>query len=388
MALMPTYNTQSRTFLRRTNTRLTISEHSSPAEPLVVDENLPVAFNDVFGGHAYLADNGDVLIGKGRVVSVLRGAFSRGKYGPGRLTICNNNTADSLYVGQPAVYPRGLAFQHVYKNVIDQFSGNLGALVNDEYIEVPLVETAGDANAIKTGVAYGTVDSFFTASWVMSDALGRLVPYDNTDVRKAVGKVIAVETDVPPHGWLEWVMMEKDRLADQGIKDVNFPNLTPDAYNPVTNAAPYPYNPEYAWPIYQDARGIERLSDGSFFGNVQYTSEAVVNANGSAATVSNVAVGTVYTWYVKNPPISTKDENGVDRAPIITIVTLDATNITADCVVDYKTGKITYTVTAGNVPTLNDTVAATYFRGPGIPGIPRNWDEAGGLGALRILLAL
>lgn len=388
MALMPTYNSQSRTFLRRTNSRLTISEHDSPAEVLVVDSNLPVAFNDLFGGHANLADGGDVLIGKGRVVSILRGAFNRGKYGPSRLTICNNNTASGVYANQPAVFPVGVSFQNVYKNVDDKFSGNQPAFVNNEYIEVPLVVTNVLADPIKTGVAYGSVDSFFTESWVMSDTLGRIIPWDNGDVRAAIGKVLAVETDVPPQGWMEWVMMGRDRLADQGIKDTNYPTLVPDSYNPVTSGAPYPYNPLYAWPLYDDARGIERLSDGSYFGNVQYTSEAVVDASGTAATVSNVTVGTVYTWYVKNPPISTKDVNGVDRSPIITIVTLGATDITADCVVDYKTGKVTYKVTGGNVPTVNDTVAATYFRGPGIAGIPRNWDEAGTLGAIRILLSL
>src|SRR3990167_9934473 len=160
MALMPTYNKQSRTLLRRTNSRLTISEHSSPAEELIVDAGLPVAFNDVFGGHASLADGGDVLIGKGRVVGVLRGDFNRGKWGTSKLTICNNHTADGVYVGQPEVWPLGVAFQHVYKNVPDQFSGNLPAIVNDQYIEVPLVETSVLADPIKTGVAYGAVSTF------------------------------------------------------------------------------------------------------------------------------------------------------------------------------------------------------------------------------------
>lgn len=389
MPLMPTRNKASREFLRRTNTRLIVAEGAIiGGQEFEVDPKLPVQFNDIFGGEAYLANRGAVLVGKGRVVSPIASAIIAGKQGRPKLTLCNNGTADASYTGQPACYPIGIAPYHYYQDVPGQFGGGVVGFLSKALIEVPCVDNDISAANIKTGVAYGTLTE---GDYVKSDTLGRLIKADPTvdNPISLVGRVVNMIKSVPPLGWLEWVMLERNILQAEGVTDLNYPTLERTAYNPAIEGKPYPYDPTYAWPLYKDARGIEFLTDGGYFGNIQYTDEKCLNVNGTEYVNPDPvpAVGTVVRLYVQNAPISTKDANGNTRDPIITI-RVGATNITADCTVDYLTGEILWTVAAGRQGAVGNNVTATYFRGPGIPGIPRNWDEANALGAVRVLMII
>lgn len=391
MALLYGRNTDTSKKLRRTNNRLIVSTDSqTPNENYIVDKNLPTAFYDLFGNQNISLDaNGnivgaEVLIGKGRIVGGFRRDYAvKGKFGPTVLTICNAYTPspDGVYDGQPAVYPLGVAPFNIYRIADDRQLGNQpNVLVRDAMIEVPLVNTSSDADNVKTGVAYG---EFTIGTYVMSDSKGRFVPYNGSGIEQIVGKVFSILTDVPLEGWLQWAVLPENLLADEGIKDDNYPTLVPDAYNPVTEGDNYPRSDNYVNRPFQhsDARGITYLTDGSLFGGVKYTDEACVDKTGAPVTTpAALNIGDTVTFWVQHAPI----KSGT------IIVKVDTTDITKNCSIDYQTGKIVWTVGTGEDDPAYEgkSVTATYDRGPGVPGITRNWDVAGGLGALHILLGI
>lgn len=387
MALYPTRDESTRQFLRRTNTRLVISGGETVAEAFLVDPNVPEHFHIdkwEFSEEVYSIKYGEylkVLIPKGRIVSLMTPPTIRGKKGKTLLTICNGGSSNA-YPATPN-YPVGIAPYHYFQNRPDEEPQYITYLTN-AFIELPYVGSADDAAAIKTGVAYGTL---VEGDYVTCDALGRFTKYTGSDPRLLVGRVVSVETSVPPAGWLEWVMLPEDILADYGIRDLKPTGSKPSSYSPDRDGGPYPYDPNYAWPIYQDARGIEFLSDGRYFGNVQYTDEKCLNPNGTIYVNTPPAAGSEVRLYVQNPPISTKNPDGTPRNPIITIK-VGTIDITQDCTVDYKTGEVIWNVKAERTGSEGDNVTATYFRGPGIPGIPRNWDEPKALGAVRIKMLI
>jgi hypothetical protein len=368
-------------FLRRTNVNLERSEHSVPAEAFQLDDRLPDLFQDFFAGQYYWPNQGWVKIGKGRIVASIRPPLRYGQYGRPMITVCNGGnqvTYGNGYI-QAENIPIGVVAFNLLKEVFDQQSGNLATVLTDRYIEVPFVAGSTYADDIKTGVAYGDIDFNIL---VKSDSYGRFVKWDPTSdaVAQIVGRVWVVETEVPPEGWLQWAMGPRTQW------DINWPTLIPSTITPEG----YIYSSEYIWPTYPEARGMENLTDGKRFGGIVYTDEPVANADGTDGKIlASDTRGTVKTFWVRNAPIAIKDATGAPIENPLIIKVGTATRPTSAYTFDYASGKITYTCTQEDEDLTVDTpVYATYRRGFGIPGIPRNWDEAGALGAVRILLCL
>lgn len=105
---------------------------------------------------------------------------------------------------------------------------------------------------------------YYNSTDTISSSVSETVTGDAPEQK--VGQVLAIETDMPPVGWLKWVtpVVEEGERADNDIRrDAPDATVDPDIG--------YDYDPNYRWPVtsdhrapgpWKDYKGVPGLTDG------------------------------------------------------------------------------------------------------------------------------
>ncbi|MEW6770023.1 MAG: hypothetical protein AB1330_01335 [Bacillota bacterium] len=449
------------TDVKRTHTKLIVSEGPVPAEKWLIDPRLRKLFK-------YMNSTRWVVLPKGRIVAL---ATNGGVNDDGRfvgyinrftwnaLTIANGGVdvteldKDGNTYTRKANVPVGVVPYNMFEqDELEDMADVLPTVVRDHtYIEVPLFTNKVDAEAIHWGSAYGT---FKGGDMLCSDANGRFIKWEEykteeqsfvdvavdsgvatvyvdqpikpgttpvievidpatqtpvagatlgdvlyasgkivieglgtltaVDVQVAytsaipqsplqiVGKVCAVDLNIPPEGWLkwaEWALADQKTMADFDPTGFRPQDLTQGTG--LTDGG-YPYDPGYVDVLSKlygpSGQGIPGLTDGSNI-ETQYTDEVIGEIQ------PNLAIGTKYTFRLKHRPAVLGSLT----------VKIGDTEVVPDYV-DYDAGLVII-ITTQTYSTVQ-TVTATYKATGQVPGLPTNWDFKGCVGGLRIMLTL
>ena len=419
MALFPNVESDY-TFGGKTHTNLVVSEGVSPSEKWIVSkDNAAEPFIYEFGPEG----NQTVVLAKGKIVEL--GAAEYDRVTGRQVSTIKQAVADS----NRAV---GVLHHSVYEQRRDRFSGNNQpnpTILTRNYIEVPLFEhatanTARDfAKAMKFGAAYGTNDAnaLQPGDFVKAGENGNFVKLDKaTDSPfEIVGQVLAKETELPPAGFLQYYMeMEIPEL--EAFLKAQGTTPSPGA-NADGSAAAYPYGAPYTTRGWKSDfekllnptvnKGIPFLTDGYFRAKTVVNGisiadlyDATTNNDGQVESVrvaGAVQLGTDVTGTFtenttdndvkvaaesNNNALFIKLRNPIDKGEANAIVVKhDGGTIAAkDVHVDLSQNVVVVYLDAG-VLIKNLVIDAKLVVDP-VAGIPTEWDHAGSVGAVRILL--
>lgn len=179
-----------------------------------------------------------------------------------------------------------------------------------------------------------------------------------------IGQVGEVLTQIPPDGWLQWVVPadeERNSLRDE---------FKP---NPAPIEGGYPYDPEYKWPLtgdhrspgpFKEYKGIPGLTTGDHVAQTVRVQKFVYPANNVSVTVQLNRIA--------------KIDAGTLR------VFLGGTQLSTD---QYSLNRTNnqLTVTPASVPGV-DTELRVEYRQTETVGTPPGWDLPGSVGAVHVLL--
>lgn len=408
MALFPNVESDY-TFGGKSHTNLVVSEGVSPSEKWIVSKtNAAEPFIYEFGPEG----NQTVVLAKGKIVELGAAEYD---YTTGRqVSTIKQAVADS----RKAV---GVLHHSVYETRRDRFSGNNQpnpTILTRQYIEVPLFEhatlqTASDAaKAMKFGAAYGVSDSIQPGDFVKVGANGNFVKLDTTDTTgdspfEIVGQVLAAERELPPAGFLQYYM-EMEIPEIEAFLKAQGTAPSPGA-NPDGSAGAYPYGAPYT------TRGwkadFEKLLNPTINKGIPFLTDGYFRAK---TTVNNIALTDVYDK-------DTNNDGHVEAVRIAGQVTLTGSDVTvaADSrnnalfiklrhpIDKGEANAITVKHSGGNISAKdvhvdlsNNTVVVYLEAGAAltglaidaklvvdpVAGIPTEWDHAGSVGAVRILL--
>lgn len=353
---MPLFEKFSRVPDSRSNTKLVVSGHASPAETWIVDPELPVLFTYPYGGPGQT----DVVIAKGMAVAIKGfGVDSRTRKQTVVLTIADGTN--------PVI---GIAPYNFCQRVDDRFTGNDPAIITQDYIELPYIPDPNDAALVKWGAVYGDVQPGDFVKPGTGANKGKLTKWNpaTDSVTQIVGQVLGADLNQEPFGWLRWVMW--DETARQ--EDLN-PTL------PAPGPEGYPYDPSYKdgvigtsyWTKYTaEGKGIPGLTDGSQMSAKVFSKTLTIPAGTTAGTKILLDLG--YKNIVKGSVAVLDGATAVD---------------TSTYTVDLKSGLLTFTVPAAYAGAGTDKTLTVNFRAY-FYGVLPGWDYTGSVGAYRILLKL
>lgn len=344
----------------RSNNALRVSGHTAPAGEWIVDPSLPVLFEYPYGG----AGQSAVVIAKGMAVSVTD-PMNDPETGKKR---CALTIADG---SNPVV---GVAPFNISQRVFDQLTGNVPVFITDEVIELPLLQTPEQAAQVKWGAVFGDIhagDKLVPASGANKGQLRKYVK-GTDDPDQIVGKVINMELDQTPGGWLEWAMWDASLRSQDGVPYIDYGQPTEQGY---------PYDPKIREGLYgtysgyqsdwnTQGTGIPGLTAGDARNQTLWRSAFTVPANTAEGTkiqvqlqYKNLQEGSVQVYV-----------GGVEQAANLYTV-------------DHKNGLVTFTVPAAlaNQPAdaSGEITYKAYFY-----GTPPGWDWVGSVGAVHVLLSL
>lgn len=378
MALFPQVNVQNGGLDDRTHTNLVRSEGNAPAEYWIVDPDLPGLFEYRFGGF------GMVVIPKGKIVAVSDPKYD---WQTDKITTC-------LTIANGVNMPIGVAQYNIFEKKRDRFDGNFPSVITREYIEVPFIVGDESAAAMKWGCATAdTATGLKPGDYVKPNAAGQFVKWtEGTDnFSQLVGQVYAMDTDLPPLGWLAYFMnveVMQNELND-GIINASYPPATKGGY---------PGSANFAALVKQlfDANnptGIKYLTDGYFRSKTTYggdtpeiitahtsvvASSAGVNINAGTGALTVPADGEELQLVLKaNAPIAADETIRIYFGD-------DVVTEGRKYHIDHRLNQITLYLDEND---NNKVVKITYTQiVDQIPGIPTEWDYKGSVGAARILL--
>jgi len=404
----------------RTNTKLQAGTHDAPGERYLIDPRLKRLFRYHFGG------DGWVVIPKGRIVAPSTdndGVINMGNvfdfdgnvYRPA-LTLANGGV-DVVEIGKDGTQHTraankaiGVAYGNLYEEFVDGFNGMQPTIENEIYIELPYIPRKQDAEDIEWGSFYDVDLSrpVKAGDYVMSDENGRAIKADfdkvkedldkaNAELQAAtdiagvqaamakivnlqkelsrmqeqvIGQVWAVETNLPPQGWLKWVTwsMEDMRQDDRWINNSGF-TAKDIADTAAKDGFPgYPYDATY-----RNMEGVKYFPKGI---------PGLTNGANIEVPFDDLVIGTV------QPGQSGRHDFRIWQTPIVegSLVLKDSLGNTVNPdYVDFELGLVTihYDNSKGTSPV---DIKATFKATGQIPGVPTNWDWKGSVGAVRILL--
>lgn len=382
---------------RRTNNRLVISDEIvMVADKWLADPRLPKKFRYQFGG-----DSGWVVIPKGKIVALVpdqtfkefesqkmynaltianggedvvednQYAIDRGSRKPGDLTYTR--------VGN---IPVGVAPYNIYQKIDDRFHGNIPTFLRRSYIELPWIKDIAAADQCKWG--HVRAPELRPGEFLKSDKHGNFVKWDpkNDCISQRVAQVLSIEQNMPPEGWLQWVY----RTEEWGIRPWQ------NRYGKDTNTSGFraedlgmdgfPYDPAYkdGFPRKRPfgnmygPEPLEGLHDGSLIESP--VADELVGTLPVDATLGD----TLYFRAASTPIVS-------DSVALVIKKNGDTIDIT-DMIdrIDYESGLIKVVIdnSADLAPVLGGSVFATYKATGQIPGLPRNWDQLGSTGVVRL----
>lgn len=395
---MPIFNqgqAQGLKYLGKTQTRLFVSGIEAPAEKFIYSDNAAAATEYHFDYEFGYPGNTKVIIPKGKFVEL----DGQKRDDDSRLYTAIKVSTDSL-----DKVPFGINMFNVYEKPFDEMKGNLATVVTNGYIELPLFTGAGaDANAeaIKYGALWSTAAPTINAL-VYVDGKGNLTTELEVGVRnRAVGKIVAIENELPPIGFLQYFLDMDNTIWNQFMKEAGINKKAPtskfEAGSPLNDFGTFPGDLFYKHKedlMRAFNNGIPYLTDGY---NMKKTS-ATVTAGTLAEGQSNIT--------------DIKTTQGVFAGGTFTIeagqpmgamfVKFDSSKFKLR-VPDAKDGETkTVIATGANVveahADIDNNLVIVYFKGTSTPtinvlgldmtkpaGIPTNWDFAGASGGARIL---
>ncbi|PGC56530.1 hypothetical protein COM24_06870 [Bacillus toyonensis] len=386
----------------RTNTKLQAGTHDSPGEKFLVDPRLPRLFRYHFGG------DGWVVIPKGRVVAP---ATNGGKDDDGRfddfdanvpynaITLANGGKdveetgRDGERYTRSANIPIGVAYANLYEEFVDGFNGMQPTVENEIYIELPYISNKEDAYELQWGCFYDTdiTRPVKAGDFVMADEQGYVIKADfekiRTDIDGAAdlpalkgilkeqsrmqeqvfGQVWAVETNLPPQGWLKWV-----GWADEDMKNDDWKTASGARTSDIGSQdgfPGYPYEKSYRnWDTRSNKyypQGIPGLTNGSNI-EVPFKDEVIGQVN--------VGVSGRHDFFLLHTP-------AVEGTVEIKV----GGEVVKPEYVDATSGRVVFSFDNSKGTTPKD-VTATYKATGQLPGVPTGWDFKGSIGAIRIIL--
>lgn len=416
MGLFPNVNSQY-TFGSKTHTNLVISEGAAPAEKFIVSKtNTAESFNYEYGPEGQQ----QVVLAKGKVVEAIGVEYDRE----------TGRKVTAIRQAEPGSKKAiGVNFGNVFKKRRDGLNRGDATVITRSYIEVPLFEATGGANsaanvavaaaaakAMRFGAAYGEKDSIQPGDFVKVGLDGNFVKLDTeTDSPfEIIGQALAVERDLPPAGFLQYYTEMLNPELEEMLKAMSY---APTPGNNGKDAGAYPYGVPYSvkgWkPEFEKAlsggafgKGIPFLTDGFFsarekrsfllndiYSDVANTGnvEATRVAGDVTVTGNDVVVGAD----AENAAVFIKLHHPIDKTVAkedqVKVSYLNANNADAaasiladDIFVDYTNNMAIIYLEPG--ASLKDvTIEASLVVDP-VAGIPTEWDYAGSVGAVRILL--
>lgn len=419
MALFPQY-TRDFNYKGRTFTNLVVSEGDAPAEKLIpaASENRNVKFKYAFGPTLSGTTNEqNVVIPKGKIVE------------PGDMEwdFETEYMVQTVKIAAPdSVKAIGVNHHNVYQRVRDRYAGNPATVITRNYIEVPFIDTTGlDAanqtkllNSINYGVAYGGgAASIKAGDFVKVGEYGNFVKWINgTDTfDKIIGQAWAVETQLPPAGFLQYFLDMDDTEFAQLVKNASYAPAPGTIYyargdQKVNMAGTYgDVSQEVKLLPY---KGIPFLTDGYFRAKTEVTGIGIgltaegapvdakvdyVRVNdGNSISVSTDGKVTVTDYRRAMLTVKLKDQlAAIGDGTIKVYVGTEADGTTpilygdADANpnkvhVDYQNNAVVIYFDE-NVAAQTVKIDATMIVNP-VAGIPTEWDFEKSMGAVRILI--
>jgi hypothetical protein len=426
MALFPGV-TGNMYFKGKTHTGLVVSEGNAPAEKFIVSKTEGTKFNYMYGPEG----NQNVVIAKGKAVEI---AGMEYEYDT------SSNVPAIKVATDNSVKVIGLNHHNLYERLRDRFSGNQPTIITRQYVELPLFEhtvpatAAAAADTMKFGAVYGATGGLVHGDYVVTGLNGNLRKFvSGTDSAQAiVGQVWAVEKEIPPLGLLSYFLDLKVEEIEAFMKASSYapspgkndPALGYSNPNAAGDAGAYPTG--YPWTLHQWQaeyekllnpvinKGIPFLTDGYFKAKTVATGialddiydattkpsghiESVVFSGGvtfghdvtgtfTPSTANVVDKGVQTAAGTRNNALFIKLRNPIDRVEAGNIVVkLDGVNAAAaDVHIDYYNNMVVIYLDAGKTVSAV-TIDAKLVVDP-VAGIPTEWDYAGAVGAVRILL--
>lgn len=389
----------------RSHATLVKSQGDSPSERFQIDPSLRGLFDYHYAGWA----RSKVVIPKGTIVSVNKTSQNYRS-----LTQKTNLTFAGHGKNAIGVAPYNFMrrFGENGEEIHDVFESDdfVPGIITRDYIEVPYIPNPFDVYTDPANAESRTVDvlgnnakndmKFFwgcatnlkdqwdlyaadgsqaslleEGDFVVAGPYGKFVKFDETvhNLFDIVGQVLALETDLPPEGWLQWVTPEVEKpgagYANGNLRDPYEPSAPPTAEGPY-------YSPDYKWPLTSDYRapgawktynGIPGMTDGGMI--------KMRNASGSIASGEQ-------TVKIYLDPVFKADKTSIK----VTIAGVDTDGFT------YTESENSITVDNGEAAADNLAVKVVYNvvdnKGGNFVGTPTAWDFVGSVGAARILLKL
>lgn len=417
MALFPNVESEYK-FGGKSHTNLVVSDGMAPAEKwIVAKDNAAEPFIYEYGPEG----NQTVVLAKGKIVELGGAEYD---YVTGRSVSTIKQAVEN------SKKAAGVLHHSVYEQRRDRFSGNNQpnpVIITRNYVEVPLFEhadvaTAADfAKAMKFGAAYGTngEDALQPGDFVKAGKDGNFVKLDldNDSPFEIVGQVYAKETELPPAGFLQYYM-EMDIPELEAFLKAQGTAPSPGANG--KDAGAYPYGVPYTTRGWKSDfekllnptinKGIPFLTDGYFRAKQTVTNIAISdlydaekNNDGHIEAVrpsGNLEQGTdvdgVFTAGAgndvkvdadsRNNALFIKLRHPIDKGEATPIVVKHAggTISDKDVHVDYANNMVVVYLEAGAL--VKDLAIDAKLVVDPVAGIPTEWDHAGSVGAVRILL--
>lgn len=409
MSLFPNINSDY-TFGGKSHTNLVVSEGQAPSEKFIVaKDNAAEPFIYEFGPEG----NQTVVLAKGKIVEAGAAEYdvATGRKFP-TIKQATEGTNKAIGVLHHSVYAQG-------RDRMVSTAENNPTVLTRQYIEVPLFEhtteatAAAYAKAMHFGAAYGVTNALQPGDFVKVGKDGNFVKLNTaTDSPfQIVGQVLAAERELPPAGFLQYYLDKTPAELEAMLKAMSTsPSAGAKAGSDALYPEGYPYGPK-SWKTEFEKlvnpsvnKGIPFLTDGYFRAKQTVTGiaiddvyhattnndghvEAVRQAGSATVTGAKVVVGAED----HNSALFIKLRHQIDKGEAEAIAvkykdTNDAvvTVSSKDVHVDYDNNTVVVYLEAG--VTYEDLAIDAKLVVDPVAGIPTEWDYAGSVGAVRILL--
>ena len=284
MPLFPEINTY---YKGRTHTQLVVSEGVAPAEKWIPSATEDVKFQYAFGPET----NQNVVIPKGKIVTLAGMEWDyETEHNVPALKVANDQDD----------YVIGVNHHNVYERRRDRFGGNAPTVITREYIELPLFNDQAAAAAIKFGAAWNNDPTSMLNKFVKADEYGNFQVADPASDRytKVIGQVLAIETDVPPAGFLQYFLEMTDNEFSEFTRKQSYapsPGKAPDQDK--YDSGTYPLGTSYLEPanrIRDWNKGIPRLTDGYFRARTEVEGITLDNVDVDTLDPTDLSLGDDY----------------------------------------------------------------------------------------------
>lgn len=343
----------------RSNTKLVVSGGASPAGQWVTDPNLPMLFNYDYGGPGQK----EVVVAKGLLVGIAPKRYKDDTIGYDK---------NALTLATAAIRPFGMAPLNFTKHHEDFLDGNQPSVITREYVELPLIRTAKEAEDIKWGACYGDLAPNDLVTWSRDPKnAGKIIKWEKGThgAEDVIGQVGEIETDQEPFGWLKWAMWDETARREDQDGPVN-----KSGYSAPGDGG-YPFDPEYTrlgkdgeggylsqYTTLNDATGVNGILDGRNKAQTVHSVNFTVPAGTAAG--SGVAFALGY-------------KNIIDQTVKVFVDSIERT----DFALDAGNGNVSITAGATDAgKAVEIQFRAEFF------GTPAGWDHKGAVGVARILL--